>query len=241
MRDRGGLTAQRDACGCPRPRGMLVGVHVWWPRRVKELMAGGARVGVSALDGEHALSRAEHPSHEHGMGDSPLPWGSWRDITSSCCGWRYVTWRSQNQPLRGDAGVMPCPASLGSLSLAVGTRRCPVCSRTLSLPRAARSADGRQAAQACRRQPVLSSCLFLFTPSPGKGLSFPLSSEDGGCAATHAGGAGCVWAAWSCPACLAARRSILAQSPSPPRRSPPPPRLSHDVWETHAPHTRRNS
>lgn len=149
-----------------------MGVHVWWPRRVKELMAGGTLVGVSALDGEHALSRAEHPSHEHGMGDSPLPRGSWRDITSSCCGWRYVTWRSQNQPLRGDAGVMPCPASLGSLSLAVGTRRCPVCSRTRSLPcacplcRWAPGSTGMQEAAGSVKLPV---SIYSF---PGKGLVF---------------------------------------------------------------------
>lgn len=42
---------------------------------VKELMAGGMRVGVHApaLDGGHALCKAERPSHEHGMGGSPLP------------------------------------------------------------------------------------------------------------------------------------------------------------------------
>lgn len=117
------------------------------------------------------MSRAEHPSHEHGMGDSPLPWGSWRGITSSCCGWRYVTWRSQNQPLRGDAGVMPCPASLGSLSLAVGTRRCPVCSHTRSLPappvgtRRHRHAEGSRFCQAACFYLLLPrerACVFLF-------------------------------------------------------------------------------
>lgn len=133
---------------------------------------------------------------------------------------------------------MPSLASLSSLSLAVGTMRCPLCSCTLSLPCTACSADGRlccvRAAQARSRQLILSSCVFVFTPSLGKGLHFPLSSEDGGCAATHARGTGCVHAAWSCPAHLAAHRSVLAQTSSPPLRcSPPPPRLSHDVWENH--------
>lgn len=134
---------------------------------------------------------------------------------------------------------MPSPASLGALSLAVGAVRCPVCSWPCSLPCAARSADGRlrrvRAAQACSRQ---SSCVFVFTLSPGKGLPFPLPSEDGGCAATRTqgtGGAVCCLELPSPP-----RHSWRRFGPDsiffPPCRSPPPSRLSHDVQETHATH-----
>lgn len=127
------------------------------------------------------------------------------------------------------------PRHLSALSLAVGTMRCPVCSCMLWLPCAACSADERlrwvRAAQACSRRLILSSCVFVFTPFPGKGLRFPLSSEDGGCAATHTRGA------WSCPARLASHKECFGPGSARSYRSPPPPpppRLSHDIWETHA-------
>lgn len=141
-------------------------------------------------------------------------------IISSCSrSWGCITQRSQNQHLRGAARAMPSPASLSSLSLAVGAVRCPVCSWPCSLPRAA---DGRlrrvRAAQAHSRQLILSSCVFVFTLSPGKGLPFLLPSEDGGCAATRTQGTGGGCAAWSCPARRADHGGVLAQTPffSPP-------------------------
>lgn len=62
----GGLTAQGDACRCP----CVVA-------RERE----GADGRQDGCRGVCPLSRAEHPSHGHGMGDLLLPWGSWRYIT----------------------------------------------------------------------------------------------------------------------------------------------------------------
>lgn len=69
------------------------------------------------------------------------------------------------------------------------------------------------AAQTYHRQLILSSCVFIFAPSLGRGLDSSLSGGDGSCAATHTKGTVyvcvCVHVAWHCS------QECLAQMPFP--------------------------